>query len=115
MRCSFYSRIVMASPLALMFGIAGAVPAMAGNEANSVLYSHHTEPNGETEINVFNDFSRGAKDLPKYNAQLFEIEHAFTDLFWARSIICHRNKVGVRMRWISVRTFTAWAARFTIC
>ena len=58
-------------------------PAVAGNEANSVLYSHHTEPSGETEINVFNDFSRGIKDLPKYNAQLFEIEHAFTDQFVA--------------------------------
>ena len=60
-----------------------ALPVAAGNEANSVLYSHHTEPSGEIEINVFNDFSRGAKDLPKYNSQLFEIEYAFTDHFVA--------------------------------
>ena len=52
--------------------------AIAGNEANFVLYSHHTEPAGELEINAFNDYSRNTKGLPKYNAQLIEIEYAFS-------------------------------------
>jgi hypothetical protein len=70
-------RIVIAALAAA--SVAHAAPAAAGNEANSVLYSHHSEPKGETEINVFNDFSRGMQGLPRYNAQLIEIEHAFTD------------------------------------
>jgi hypothetical protein len=31
--------------------------AYAGNEANFVLYDHHTDDKGETEVNVFGDFS----------------------------------------------------------
>ena len=72
MRRNFLVSISTARVWAAAF-IAGAVaitPASAGNEANSVLYSHRTEPAGEFEINVFNDFSRGIKDGPRYNAQL---------------------------------------------
>jgi len=65
----------------VLLGTAGTSDPVraAGNEANFVLYSHHTEPAGETEINIFNDFSRGVGDLPRYRAQQIEIEHAFTD------------------------------------
>jgi len=57
----------------------GMRDAHAGNEANFVLYSQYTEPAGEIEINVYNDFSRGAGSLPRYSAQQIEIEYAFTN------------------------------------
>ena len=53
--------------------------ARAGNEANFVLYDHHTDSKGETEINVFSDFSSAASGEPSYAAQLLEIEHSITD------------------------------------
>jgi hypothetical protein len=67
------------------FGVAGSLarPALAGNEANFVLYNSHTEEAGGTEINVYSDFARAFKDEPHYGAQLFEIEHAFTDRLMA--------------------------------
>jgi hypothetical protein len=49
--------------------------AWAGNEANFVLYDHHTDSKGETEINVFSDFSNAVSGDPSYAAQLLEIEH----------------------------------------
>jgi hypothetical protein len=51
----------------------------AGNEANFVLYDHHTDEKGETEINVFSDFSNAVRGDPRYAAQLLEIEHSITD------------------------------------
>jgi hypothetical protein len=57
----------------------GIRDAHAGNEANFVLYSQYTEAAGEIEFNVYNDFSRSAGSLPRYNAQQIEIEYAFTD------------------------------------
>ena len=53
--------------------------ALAGNEANFVLYDHHTDEKGETEINVFSDFSNAVSGDPSYAAQLLEIEHSITD------------------------------------
>ena len=64
--------------LALLAAL-GMCDARAGNEANFVLYSQYTEPAGEIEINVYNDFSRGAGSLPRYSAQQIEIEYAFTN------------------------------------
>ncbi len=61
----------------------GAERTWAGNEANFVLYDHHTEAKGTTEINVFNDFSRGAPGDPAYAAQLIEIERALSDQWMA--------------------------------
>jgi hypothetical protein len=57
--------------------------ARAGNEANFVLYDHHTDAKGETEINVFSDFSNAVGDDPSYAAQLVEIEHSITDRWTA--------------------------------
>ena len=57
--------------------------ALAGNDANFVLYNHHTEEKGETEVNAFSDFSRGAAGDPRYWAQLIEIERAVTDRWTA--------------------------------
>lgn len=54
-------------------------PAMAGNEANFVLYDHHTETQGTTEINLLSDFASAAPGEPSYSAQLVEIEQALTD------------------------------------
>jgi hypothetical protein len=56
-----------------------AAQARAGNEANFVLYDHHTDSKGETEINVFSDFSNAVSGQPSYAAQLLEIEHSITD------------------------------------
>ena len=55
------------------------VPAFAGNGANFVTYDHHTEAKGTTEIKVYNDLGRTADDHVLYNAQLYELEHAFSD------------------------------------
>ena len=57
--------------------------AQAGNEANFVLYDHHTEAKGTTEINLWSDFSRGAPGDPSYAAQLLEMERAITDQWMA--------------------------------
>jgi hypothetical protein len=54
-------------------------PAMAGNEANFVLYDHHTEAKGTTEVNLLSDVARSAPGEPSYSAQLVELERALTD------------------------------------
>jgi hypothetical protein len=64
---------------ALAAVIASGGAAMAGNGANFVTYDHHTEEKGVTEIKVYNDLGRTADDHVLYNAQLFELEHAFSD------------------------------------
>lgn len=67
-------------------------PAMAGNEANFVLYDHHTETQGTTEINVLSDFSGGAPGDPSYSAQLIEIERAITDR-WIAALYFEGDKI----------------------
>lgn len=56
-----------------------ATPSQAGNEANFVLYDHHTDEKGETEISAFSDFSTSVGEDPRYSAQLLEMERALTD------------------------------------
>lgn len=56
-----------------------SAPTMAGNEANFVLYDHHTEAKGTTEVNLLTDVARAAPGEPSYSAQLIEIERALTD------------------------------------
>jgi hypothetical protein len=67
-------------------------PALAGNEANFVLYDHHTEKQGTREINVLTDFSGGAPDEPSYAAQLIEIEAAITDQ-WMAALYFEGDKI----------------------
>src|SRR6478736_9271028 len=55
--------------------------SVLANDANVVLYNQHTAEKGETEIEVFSDFANVGNGEPNYTAQLFEIEHGFTD-FW---------------------------------
>lgn len=72
-------RAVSALALACAGASAGAYSALAGNGANFVTYDHHTEEKGTTEIKIYNDLGRtGDSDTP-YNAQLYELEHAFSD------------------------------------
>ena len=66
--------------------------AQAGNEANFVLYDHHTDEKGETEINVFSDFSNAVSGDPHYAAQLFEIERALTDR-WETALYLEGDKI----------------------
>ena len=66
--------------------------ASAGNEANFVLYDHHTDERGETELNVFGDFSNALRDEPRYSAQLFEIERALTDR-WEAALYLEGDKI----------------------
>ena len=66
--------------------------AFAGNEANFVLYDHHTDEKGETEVNVFGDFSNAVGDEPRYSAQLFEIERALTDR-WEAALYLEGDKI----------------------
>jgi hypothetical protein len=82
---SVLTLIVASSPL--------AGPAFAGNEANFVLYDHHTDEKGETEVNVFGDFSNAVADEPRYAAQLFEIEHALTDR-WEAALYLEGDKIN---------------------
>lgn len=56
-------------------------PANAGQDANFVLYNHHMEEKGATEIEVYSDYSHVGNGEPNYTAQLFEIEHGVTDLW----------------------------------
>jgi hypothetical protein len=67
-------------------------PALAGNEANFVLYDHHTEKQGTTEINALSDFSGGAPGEPSYGAQLIEIERALTDQ-WTTALYFEGDKI----------------------
>ena len=55
------------------------------NDANVVLYDQHTDEKGETEIEVFSDVANVGSGEPNYTAQLFELEHGFTDL-WTSSL-----------------------------
>jgi len=72
---------VASTLMAAMCLLAGQ--ARAGNEANFVLYDHHTDAKGETEINVFSDVSNAVSGDPSYAAQLVEIEHSITDRWTA--------------------------------
>lgn len=66
--------------------------AWAGNEANFVLYDHHTDEKGETEVNAFGDFSNAVGDEPRYSAQLFEIERALTER-WEAALYLEGDKI----------------------
>ena len=66
--------------------------AQAGNEANIVLYDHHTDAKGETEVNLFSDFSNAVSKDPRYAAQLLEIEHAITDQ-WMAALYFEGDKI----------------------
>jgi hypothetical protein len=70
-----------------------ATQVYAGNEANFVLYDHHTDDKGETEVNVFGDFSNAVGDEPRYSAQLFEIERALTDR-WEAALYLEGDKIN---------------------
>lgn len=50
----------------------------AGNGANFVLYNQYTEEKGETEIELFSDFSNVGSGEEDYTAQLLEIERGGT-------------------------------------
>ena len=54
---------------------------MAGQDANFVLYNQHMEEKGETEVEVYSDYSHVGNGESNYTAQLYEIEYGVTDLF----------------------------------
>jgi hypothetical protein len=66
--------------------------ACAGNEANFVLYDHHTDAKGTTEINLLSDYSGGAPGDPSYVAQLLEMEQAITDQ-WMAALYFEGDKI----------------------
>lgn len=81
---------------AVIVGLAAALlpsVACAGNGANFVLYNHHTEEKGETEINLFSDFSRVGGGEADYSAQLLEIEHGVTDT-WTTALYLEGVKIN---------------------
>ena len=84
------------SPHVFVLGVIAAAAlsgqAWAGNEANFVLYDHHTDAKGETEINVFSDFSSAETGDPRYSAQLLEIERAITDR-WETALYLEGDKI----------------------
>lgn len=82
---------------AFVAGLALAVPlgsiARAGNDANFVLYDHHTAKQGETEVNLYSDTASPGSDEPSYYAQLMELEHGLTD-YW--TVALHLEGVKVQ-------------------
>jgi hypothetical protein len=78
--------------LALCANAVWSSNAIAGNGANFVLYNQHTEGKGETEIELYSDFSNVGGDDKNYAAQLLEIEYGVTDL-WTTSLYLE----GVKM------------------
>jgi hypothetical protein len=87
---SFVARGTLA--IALSAAALPSEPVRAGNEANFVLYDHHTDEKGETEVNIFSDFSNAVGDEPRYSAQLFEIERALTDR-WEAALYLEGDKI----------------------
>jgi hypothetical protein len=53
--------------------------AWAGNEANFVLYTHHTEEKGEVEFEYMMDFSTDVKGEPPYMANMLEFDYGVTN------------------------------------
>jgi hypothetical protein len=66
-------------------------PAMAGNEANFVLYNQNVAEKGEVEIEVLSDFANVGGGEPNYTAQVFELEYGLTDR-WTTSLYFEGNK-----------------------
>lgn len=90
------SRDAQRARRAAVVGLAAAalLPSLAwaGSGANFVLYDHHTEEKGETEINLFSDFSRVGGGEKDYSAQLLEIEHGITDT-WTTALYLEGVKI----------------------
>ena len=84
------ARVLMLGAIVAAGALSGR--AWAGNEANFVLYDHHTDEKGEVEVNVFSDFSNALSDEPRYNAQLLEIEGAITDR-WEAALYLEGDKI----------------------
>ena len=66
---------------AAMWLCASTLAAQAGQDANFILYNHHMEEKGATEVEVYSDYGHVGKGEPNYTAQLVEIEYGVTDLF----------------------------------
>lgn len=69
-----------------------ATNVLAGNGANVVLYDHHLDEKGSTEIEVSADFGRNSEG-EQYAAQLYEIEHAVTDQ-WTAAFYLETHKIN---------------------
>lgn len=85
-------RVRVPAITSIICGLCWCMAAWAGNESNFVLYDHHTEKRGTTEINALSDFSSAAPGDPSYAAQLIEIEHALTDQ-WMAALYFEGDKI----------------------
>jgi hypothetical protein len=86
------SRACVIAIACFTFGDFCSSTASAGNEANFVLYDHHTDKRGTTEVNALSDFSGGAPGDPGYAAQIIEIERALTDQ-WTAALYFEGDKI----------------------
>ena len=66
-------------------------PAMAGNEANFVLYNQNVAEKGEVEVEFLSDFSNVGSGEPNYTAQVIELEYGVTDR-WTTALYVEGNK-----------------------
>lgn len=82
-----------ATAVSIVVPILASGSVWAGNGANFVLYNHHTEEKGETEVNLFYDVSTAANEDPSYNAQLAEIEYGVTDQ-WTTALYFSAQKTS---------------------
>ena len=57
--------------------------ALAGQDANFMLYNQHMEEQGAVEVQVFSDYGHVGKGEANYTAQLLEIEYGVTELYSA--------------------------------
>ena len=74
-------RVVALVLMAAGINLVGTTAALAGRGANFVLYNHHMEEQGATEVEVYSDYGRVGNGEPNYTAQMFEVEYGVTDLF----------------------------------
>ena len=86
-----FARAGLLTIAAAALGCGSAGQAIAGNGANFIVYDHHNEDKGTTEVLVFNDIACTADDGVRYIAQLIEIEHALTDQ-WVAALYLESHK-----------------------
>lgn len=85
-------RVGVPAIASVICGLCCSTTASAGNESNFVLYDHHTDKRGTTEINALNDFSSAAPGDASYAAQLVEMERALTDQ-WTAALYFEGDKI----------------------
>lgn len=92
-RKSQLNRAIRSSCVSTLILLGASSAAWSGNEANFVLYDHHTERAGTTSLMLMNDAARDVPGEPSYNAQMLMIERALTDR-WTTELMAEGQKTA---------------------